>query len=281
MIDFILLFVLAAVASLIAGSAVVAWQALRPHRATTGWALANGFAVDPEGLGLPFDEVGSARMAVWRIRGLGDANAPSVVLLHGWGRSRIDSLRRIDPYIHRAHELFLIELPGHGTSATQTTLGANEVDLVAQWIIDTHLVRPILGGHSLGAVIAIRAAASLESRGYAVSSVIAWAPYESVGQPFAARLETQGIRIFGLVFIAEKLIRLLTGSETSTRVALAALRSPCIMIAGARDRIVPTSVVMSLQSDATRIVDVSHAELGTAQDPSAVDVADRAFSMQN
>ena len=275
-------------------AAMIAWGARRPRRATAGWALAHGFPPDPAACGLEFTEVGNARMPVWRVRCHGGDSAPDLVLLHGWGRSRIDSLRRLQPWLGQCRVAYLPDLPGHGDSEARTGVGAFETRDVITLVHsigskssdgDARRQGVILAGHSMGGSIAIRAAAAL-ARERLIASTVAWAPYETARHPIQSRLATHGIRIPGLARAAEWVLRARTGSEPSTDAALRSLTKQgerVILVAGAADRIVPQQQVndlLALDRGGHSIVasTADHAMLGTPDDPTSDEVVLKAIA---
>ena len=79
--------------------AAIAWEATHPPRRTAAWAIAHGKPVDPAEIGLRsgewmLDRPGRVTLPVWEVTldASSIAEQPTLVLLHGWGRSRIDSL---------------------------------------------------------------------------------------------------------------------------------------------------------------------------------------------
>jgi pimeloyl-ACP methyl ester carboxylesterase len=163
-------------AALLSVGALVAWglyaagvwrEAVRPPRRGMAWALAQGLPASPADLGLAFEERTvrgpEATVPGWWIAGRGPAEGPTVVLVHGHGRSRWDSLRRIGPWVERSPLVILVDLRGHGDAEGPSTLGRREhLDLEAV-VAEAERRRPgaavELVGHSLGAVVAIRTAA--------------------------------------------------------------------------------------------------------------------------
>ena len=165
----LLLFALAIVMLCVWGGALTALQALRPPRKFFAWALATGRPKDPADLGLAFEDTQYSSgqhfpCPAWRITAKSThPNAPILVVIHGWGRSRWDSLTRVEPFLHACCEMVLLDLPAHGEHAsTWSALGIHEPTCVLNVLQEIARQSPgkniILAGHSMGAGIAIRAA---------------------------------------------------------------------------------------------------------------------------
>lgn len=81
---------------------------------------------------------------------------PSVVGLHGWGRTRADLVGVVQPFGG-----WSIDLPGHGASPEPPEAwGAQRyADLIAE-AFDAATIRPVIVGHSMGGRVAVCLAAS-------------------------------------------------------------------------------------------------------------------------
>ncbi len=275
---------------------VLVWGIVRdarcPARATAGWALARGLQVDPAALGLEFsDECFCDGLRAWKIRGGDPSSDVTTVLIHGWRRSRIDSLRRIHPWFARSRELWLIDLAGHGESPRgPTTLGVRDVDdvmhLARSLVEGAHANAPratrlLIVGHSLGASIGLRASARLEPQ--SLAGVVAIAPYESLAEPLTNRLVARALPAIPFARIAAGWLHALCGVEASPSKALAQLHHaevPLLVIASTHDAVVSVEHVVQMvaQADHTRarhplhlFVDqcASHDDLATAVDNEA------------
>jgi pimeloyl-ACP methyl ester carboxylesterase len=271
----LILLTTAAVGTLLTLGGVIAWEARHPARRTLAWALANKLPADPGELGLPWREWSvtcpdGAAMPVWEIslarhrdgdhtQAEGRDRGPAtLVLLHGWGRSRIDSLSRLAAILDALPDSFatalLPDLRGHGESPAQTSrLGdGEEQDLLA--LLDRVGPHPILlAGHSLGATIAIRAAASGHPAAASVTALIAWAPYEEVGVPITNRMRASGALARPFTDVALMLLRL--SGITRPRTDAAARRLveiPLLVIAGSEDVISPVAGCRTIAAAAPR-----------------------------
>lgn len=238
------------------GAAVAAttFEALHPPRRSVGWALARGFACDPEAMGLAAREftreIHGSTIDGWQI----DLRAEGVdvLFLHGYARSRIDSLRRIDPWLPLARRLTFVDLPGHGEARGRgSSLGTHEPKLIASLLETLDLTKTVLVGHSLGAIIAMRASLepSIEHR---VRSVVAIAPYERLATPLGARLDLRGMPRSGMLEPSLALLRVCGVREEPTSETAARMRVPLAILAGSLD---PTSPVEEAHRIAARAPD--------------------------
>ena len=289
-----------------AGAAVVllyVWmivhEVLHPPRGGLAFALARGLPSDPGELSLPNRsfEVSLAAgktstgrpptMPVWEV----SRNAASiddtavtaarlhVVLLHGWGRSRIDSLSRIEPFLFEDASVYLPDLRGHGDSRTPTTLGDREVDDIDRLIASLAPGPVVLAGHSMGATVAIRCATDGTERERVVG-VIAIAPYDTIATPISERLATRDLPRGPILRMALRLLRWRGVSFTDTTECAQRLRVPLLVLQGERDRISPGATARAI-ADAGRgeyieLADVEHAN-HHARHPERFETAIRSF----
>jgi len=245
--------------------ALGAWRdATRPPRRTLGWALAQGIPADPGDLGFAFEDASvradGAAVPCWWITGRGGEGAPVVVMLHGHGRSRWDSLRRASPWLGRAALVALPDLRGHGDAPGRGTLGRREPADVVRVVAEAEARAPghpvIIVGHSLGAVVAIHAAALRARAGAPVAEVHAFGPYDRVCTPFAARLRARGLPARPVVGAVLALVDALDGAEAPTQDSAAEL-GPTRLVAWA-DALDPVSPAADARAIAAR---APHAEL--------------------
>lgn len=249
----------------------------RPPRRALGWALGQGLAASPSDLGLAFEErtieLPDARMPCWWVAGRGDDAREVVILLHGHGRSRWDSLRRIRPLAERASLVVLPDLRGHGEAPGRSTLAKREADDVATLVAEVLRERPdariTIAGHSLGAVVAIHAAARCELSGTPVAGVVAWGPYDRVRTPFEARLRLRGLPVRPFSSIVLRLLDRADGPERATRDSAAALRRTLLSLAAdATDAVSPVAdaeeIAAARPGTPVKVsTGIAHADLGT------------------
>lgn len=257
----------------------IAWDALHPRRATAGWALAHGYPVHPSDCGWNArEEPWAGPLPAWCIEG-GNPAGPVAVFVHGWRRSRIDSMRRAGAWLPSVRAAWLIDLAGHGDAPKGTTsLGAADVDAVARFCAGLAAregtgAQVLLVGHSLGAAVALRSAALIPVE--RLAGVVAFAPYESVHEPIANRLRRQGIPAWPAAPLASALLHLACGRERSTRGAvrqLQAQRTPLLLVASDCDTHVPLRHVRTIAGPESAWVRIEH---GASHDALGTDASMR------
>jgi pimeloyl-ACP methyl ester carboxylesterase len=270
----------------------IVWDARHPRRATAGWALANGFPPHPSDMGWrASDEQWSKSLPAWRVVG-GNPTGPVAVFVHGWRRSRIDSMRRAGIWLPRIRAAWLIDLAGHGDAPNGTTnLGADDVDAIARFCGDLVAregvgTRIVIIGHSLGAAVTLRVAALLPAD--TLAGAVAFAPYESVLEPISNRLRRQGLPVWPTAVCSTLALHALCGRERSTSAAVATLQArgvPMLIVASAADTHIPLHHVRRVAGAVCDQVivesDTSHDAIGTGPTPNAdspTELAVRAFA---
>ncbi len=88
MIGLLVLLLIAAVATVLILSGIIAYDAVHPPRRTAGYAIAHGLPADPGDKGLDYeawtlDLPRDAKLPVWEITARG--SGPTAVFVHGWG----------------------------------------------------------------------------------------------------------------------------------------------------------------------------------------------------
>jgi pimeloyl-ACP methyl ester carboxylesterase len=245
------LFILLAVAlalliALLAGA--LAHEMTHPPRHTTGYALARRLPVDPAEIGLPFeswslDLPGGVRLAVWDCRQsqppAESSSRLTAVIIHGWGHSRIDMLAWVQPWRREFQRMIVYDLRGHGESTGPSRLGDGEERDLLALIERLGNDRIVLIGHSMGATIAIRAAASDDVAAKRVVGVIACSPYAEFHPSLQGRLRGGDYSARPLTDLALAWLRLRGIRPPGALPAAASVRLPTLVIHGSDDRMVP------------------------------------------
>lgn len=229
---------------LVWGGAVcgVAIEAMRPERRTIGWALARGSPSEATHWGLPAREWSHGfRGSSCPVFDIGDEDpgAPTAIVIHGFARSRYDALARLGPILPHARRFILPDLPGHGDAVGRGTRLGTDEDAFLDSLVSTATTGPVLlVGHSLGATVALHAAAR-ESLAARVRGVVALAPYERLRTPLGARLELRGMPKAPLLAPTVQLLAAFGVHERSTREAAAKAACPVAVLAGESDLVTP------------------------------------------
>ncbi|MBV9232320.1 MAG: alpha/beta hydrolase [Chloroflexi bacterium] len=175
-----------------------------------------------------------------------------LVLIHGYGVTG-HIWQRMLPYLIQQHQVFIVDLPGHGHSPFTGTWQLREVaPLLAQWLQQMKLPPVALMGQSMGGAIAIHLTA------YAPELVKRLVLVSAAGIPFQARLPTLALRSVHSFFqrgngsyplelvqdVLRPRIRLLWQSaqeiaHSDFRAELATITVPTLIIWGERDVLIP------------------------------------------
>lgn len=252
------LLALGAALTLAAAVAAIVRDARHPARASMGWALGRGLPTCPSDAGMESEE-GTVTcddgtvLPVWTIPG-GDPDGPALLMLHGWRRSRIDSLRRLPWLLPHVRCACVMDLRGHGDAPPgPSTLGTADVADACAAVRACPDVPWIIAGHSLGAAVAIRAVAELHASGSVIWGALLMCPYPDITVPLAGRLRAMGVPAFPVAGIAARAIALLCGKESPIRDALRTVGHaslPTVWIACAGDAVVPEQAVRGLHDQA-------------------------------
>ncbi len=250
-------------------TAMLAWEMVHPPRHTLAWALARKIPSDPGEMGLNFEEwwlerPGGTRLAVWEIdcrgqrsqvRGQPAAGVGGLtgVFVHGWGHSRIDSLQRIEPFAPLVDRIVLFDLRGHGESTGGASrLGdGEEDDLLAllDRLDEGNNGSFLVVGHSMGAVIALRATTKARDQTSGVgqppvnrriAGVVLYAPYCEFHRSLQGRLRVNGLPsrpISDLALLVHRARGVKPASLDPKQ--LARLDLPLLVIHGVDDQVAP------------------------------------------
>ena len=278
----------------------IAREANRPRRATYAWALAHHSAASPaevpgvrtwhEG-STALHTMGLARAAHptspayatsptratppsarsivlpwWLVEGQGSG---TMLVIHGWGRSRWDSLRRLPGLLEHAASIVLPDLRGHGEAPGTTSIGHSDhldLDQVIASVTSAPASRATAGGltlvgHSMGAMVATRLAALLAARGTPARRLVLMAPYDSLIVPMANRLRVRGLPAGP--FAATAAWWLARGEEPLHR-TLARVQCPVIALGGELDAVTTPSDVRHAAAPHETLIEpgIDHANVG-------------------
>ncbi len=172
------------------------WMTIRwlthPPRRTLAWAISKHRPASPSELSPPRHsqeftvQSRGVTLACWLVSGDAPA-APTLVMSHGWGDSRVTMLERAHQLAPGFSSILLWDLPGHGTSTGTCGLGTNEhlhiPDLLAALPLETNR-SIVLYGYSLGAGVSLLAAAEWQGA-IPLRALILEAPYRFAFTPAA------------------------------------------------------------------------------------------------
>ncbi|MDA0296640.1 MAG: alpha/beta hydrolase [Planctomycetota bacterium] len=241
--ELLLLFSIAATIVVILMVLATMREATRPMRRTMGWALGRGMPTDPGDVDAPFesweiDRPGGVRLPVWDVPGHFD-DGPILVMIHGWGRSRLTWLPHLEDWRRRGSRVVMVDLRGHG-DAEPDGAGLGDTDVEDLVTLLDRLDAPeekaiIVIGRSLGATVAILAAAQTDR----IDGVVAVAPYETLRVPLRQRLRLRGLPSSYVSWLAIQGLRIIRRHPRSTRAAAARTQIPILVVLGDADPISP------------------------------------------
>jgi pimeloyl-ACP methyl ester carboxylesterase len=231
-------------------------EATRPMRRTMGWALGRGMPTDPGDVDVPFesweiDRPGGVRLPVWDVPGHLDSG-PILVLVHGWGRSRLTWIPHLEDWRRRGSRVIMLDLRGHG-DAEPDGAGLGDTDVEDLISLLERLDAPaetavIVIGRSLGATVAILAAAETDR----IDGVVAVAPYETLRVPLRQRLRLRGLPSGYISWLAIQGLRVIGRRPRSTIAAAVRTDVPILVVLGDADPISPPGDAMAIADAAPK-----------------------------
>lgn len=254
--ELLILFSIAATIVVILMVLATMREATRPMRRTMGWALGRGMPTDPGDVDVPFeswevDRPGGVRLPVWDVRGHFESG-PILVMVHGWGRSRLTWLPHLEDWRRRGSRLIMVDLRGHG-DAEPDGAGLGDPDVEDLVTLLDRLDAPdqkaiVVIGRSLGATVAILAAAETDR----IDGVVAVAPYETLRVPLRQRLLLRGLPSSYVSWLAIQGLRIIGRRPRSTRSAAARTNVPILVVLGDADPISPPNDAIAIADAAPK-----------------------------
>ncbi len=295
MLGLVVLFATAAALLIIGLTAAIVWTAGRPPRRTAAYAIARSLACDPGEKSWPFeswtlDRPDGARLPVWDIIPPRTVPSPdrsddaraTIVMIHGWGQSRINTLDRAHLYVPYARRLVLFDLRAHGDAeGGPSRLGATDHEDVVDLLQRIEDERIVLVGYSMGAAVAINTAVTgPDAVTNRICGVIALGAYDEFRTSLLGRLRAQRLPTRPFVDLAMVWFRRTGRRHEPLRDAAPSLPCPALFIHGADDPISPLSDAQRLaaksRGELVVIDDAVHLDM-EMQDPEACRAAVAAF----
>src|SRR5688572_14345302 len=125
--------------------------------------------------------------------------SPAVVLIHSIGGDRSD-WRRVAPLLALRHRVILVDLPGHGQSASPADAPtvAGTAAALARTLSERKVENALLVGHSYGALVALQTALDQPKRARAVVAIDAstYTPADSARLAVAAQVLRERYTVF-------------------------------------------------------------------------------------
>ncbi|MBI1371259.1 MAG: alpha/beta fold hydrolase [Phycisphaera sp.] len=268
----LILMAVAWVLLVVIGAAVMVRVMTHPPRRTAGAAVAQGLPLDPGDAGLDygtitFTDATGVEIEAWSVRG-GDDDGPIVVMLHGWGDSRIGMLLWYETVAPGAARLVMFDQRGHGDSPhprygwsdTERVDVLRLVDKLCERDASARLgsvskrgaglgarAQPIvLMGFSMGAATAIDAAVVAGPE--KVTAVIADSPFRHVDVVTARMVRAQRLPARPWVWVS-MLWLAMRGAHVrrwDTADRAAAMTQPLLILHGTEDRVTPPTDAQSI-----------------------------------
>jgi pimeloyl-ACP methyl ester carboxylesterase len=243
---FLTLYLLALAIIIAGGVAALIRGLMRPPRKTIGVAVGRGLPTDPSEMGLAFDAAqlslsDGSETSAWIVGGERD-DGPVVLIVHGFGDSRLGALTWLPLLLPHASQVVLYDLRGHGESeARNAHCGTTDVADVHAILDQLRPERPVvLFGYSMGAGIAIAAAASA-SETVPIVGVIGDGAYRRWDDPIRTYFRRRRWPVWPIVPLAGAVLRLtVPGFGGFDRTAHARrLRCPLLLLHGSDDWLCP------------------------------------------
>lgn len=290
----LVLLAIAAILAVLLMTALLVYNVRHPPRHTAGTALARGRPCDPDDVGLSFEEWSldrpGARLPVWeaeipvdRRQERGPSDEPiTAIFVHGWGQSRISMLNRIEPFDASCERLVMYDLRGHGeATGVRTPLGWREEEDLLALLDRLGDGRFLFVGNSMGAVIALQAAARHDGAAGRVVGVVAYGLYTDSHRSVRGRLRLRNLPRRPMTDLAMAWFRLNGLRFPAVEAAAGSIRCPLLLVHGSDDEVAPLEHarrVTDAAIDAELIVIAGGTHLDAHEvDPERHDAAVRQF----
>jgi pimeloyl-ACP methyl ester carboxylesterase len=147
-------------------------------------------------------------------------------------------LQRVPLWLEQCERVVLYDLRGHGEAAGTSRLGAGEERDLLALIGRLGEGRCVLAGHSMGAVIAINAAASDDAAARNIAAVVAYGPYADFHASLRGRLRGVGMPTRPITDLALLWLRLRGVQPPAALQAALRMKAPLLVIHGRDDEMV-------------------------------------------
>jgi pimeloyl-ACP methyl ester carboxylesterase len=203
----------------------------------------------PADWGMPFstesiETVGGKRLFAWHVTG--DMQAPTLVLIHGWGANAQLMLPLAAPFYRAGMNVLLLDSRLHGQSDGDTFSSmprfAEDLASALEWLKQQADDKPgkfVLMGHSVGAAAALLAASRREDVA-AVIGVAGFAHPQWMMQRYLKAMKMPGLVAAGVIRYVQWVIghRFDDIAPINT---ICRVRCPVLLVHGEADRTVPAS----------------------------------------
>lgn len=221
---------------------------------------------DPATYGLPFSDVliptvNNKQLHGWFIpaRGCrGDQQAPTLIVMHGWGANSEMMLPLADPFYHAGYALLIVNARNHGRSERDARSSAphfaEDLESALDWLLQQPNVdRTKIGliGHSNGAAASLLVA----SRRKEIAAVVSLASFAHPERVMRRYLESKSVPFVPLGWYALGYIQRITGSRFSDiapEKRMAEIDCPVLIAHGIDDPTVPVNEAHRLHAESRK-----------------------------
>lgn len=214
----------------------------------------------PEAFGLAYSEVSiqsanGKRLFGWFIPAAGDAPAPAVAVLHGWGSNAEMMLPLAAPLHHAGYAVLLFDARNHGRSDGDSFSSmprfAEDLEHALDWLarqpgVDAERMAAL--GHSVGAAAALLAA----SRRRSLAAVISIAAFAHPDGMMRRLLASHHIPYMPLGWYVLRYVQRVIGHRFDDIAPYNTIRKvhcPVLLVHGAEDATVPVEEAQSIYTN--------------------------------